>query len=489
MRFFRFTKYVAFTASLGLLSACDDFLDVNQSPNAVLVAPAPNVLVAAESHLGFQMGSDISRFSLLFVQQFAGQGGGGIQGAEYDRYNITATDVNNVWRAGIYGGGLADLQKLIDQTQATSPQYAGISKIMQAYLYGITTDSWGDIPYTEALKFATNVQPTYNGSTDVYTGLITLIDSGIEDLGKTSELTLGADDLIYGGDLTKWKKFANTLKLRLYLHYYPKVSATASSSIATLLGQGAADFMTSNADNFQLTFAAVSNNENPIHQFDLRRPNQIFPSATIVNLMNGKVDPRRASYFTVFPSSGQQYTGAVNGTGTNGVSTSFSRIHTFLRGAATTTGTAITYTGAAPIRMLTFAEYNFIRAEYFQRTGNTTEAVTALNAGIRASMTMAEVSAADADAYLARIPAQIATTGLLRTIIEEKFVANFGVAVEPWTDWRRTGFPALSVAANAAVPQIPRVLPYSDLERVSNPTNTPARTDLTVPSVFWDPGR
>ncbi|UOG73899.1 SusD/RagB family nutrient-binding outer membrane lipoprotein [Hymenobacter tibetensis] len=489
MRFFRFTKYVAFTASLGLLGACDDFLDVNQSPNAILVAPAPNVLVAAESHVGFQMGSDISRFSLLFAQQFAGQGGGGIQGAEYDRYNLTATDINNVWRSGIYGGGLADLQKLIDQTQATSPHYAGVSKIMQAYLYGITTDTWGDIPYTEALKFATNVQPTYTASADVYTGLITLIDSGIEDLDKTSALAISTDDLIYGGDLAKWKKFANTLKLRLYLHYYPKVSPTATSSIAKLLEQGPNSFMTSNADNFQLNFAAVSNNENPIHQFDLRRPNQIFPSATIVNLMNGKTDPRRASYFTVFPSGGQQYTGAVNGTGTNGVSTSFSRLHTFIRGAATTTGTTTTYTGAAPVRMLTFAEYNFILAEYYQRTGNTTSAITALNAGIRASMTMADVSAADADAYVLRVPALIAANGLLRTIIEEKFVANFGVAVEPWTDWRRTGFPALPLATNAAVQQIPRILPYSDLERVANPANTPARTDLTAPSVFWDPGR
>lgn len=164
-------------------------------------------------------------------------------------------------------------------------------------------------------------------------------------------------------------------------------------------------------------------------------------------------------------------------------------MHVYLRGVATTTGTSTTYTGAAPIRMLTFAEHNLILAEHYQRTGNVASATTALRAGIQASMDAAGVAAADATAYIAAIAAQVTSANLLRTIIEEKFVANYGVAVEPWTDWRRTGFPALSLAANAVLQQIPRILPYSDLERVANPANTPERTDLTAPSVFWDPGR
>jgi hypothetical protein len=139
--------------------------------------------------------------------------------------------------------------------------------------------------------------------------------------------------------------------------------------------------------------------------------------------------------------------------------------------------------------MLTYAEFNFILAEYYQRTNNTAQATTFLTRGVQASLDMAGVTPAAATAYIATLPAQIASNGLLRTIIEEKFVANFGVAVEPWSDWRRTGFPALTLATNAAVTQIPRILPYSDLERVANPANTPARTEITTPAVFWDPGR
>lgn len=487
MRFFRFTKYVAFTAMLGLLGACDNFLDVNQSPNDVLVAPETNVLVAAESHLGFLMGSDIHRYSSLFVQQFSGQGGSGVQAAEYDRYNVTATDMNNVWRFNIYGSALADMQTLITQTQTTSPHYAGISKIMQAFLYSITVDSWGDIPISNALQFAGNIQPTYDSSEEAYTQIFALIDSGLADLDKQSTFSPSADDLIYGGSLPKWRRFANTLKLRLYLHYLPKAQQTVDPNFAALISRG----MTSNEDNFQLAFAAAANNENPIHQFEGRRPNQFFPSSTLVGLMNTNLDPRRPFYFTESPAAGQ-YTGAGNGTGVVGVpATNFSRMHVYLRGAATTTTAAngnvtTTYTGAAPIRMLTFAEHNLILAEYYQRTGNVAAARTSLEAGVRASLTLAGVAEAAANTYVTALLARTTSDNLLQTIIEEKFVANYGVAVEPWTDWRRTGFPVLTPAANAAVPAIPRILPYSDLERVANPANTPARADLTTPAVFWD---
>jgi Starch-binding associating with outer membrane len=493
MRLFRFTKYATFLLSLGALSACDNFLDVNQNPSQVLVAPASNILVAAESHLGFLMGSDIHRYSSLFVQQFAGQGGSGVQPAEYDRYNVTATDMNNVWRTNIYGGALADLQQLILQTESSSPQYAGIAKIMQAFTFAITVDAFGDIPYTDALKFDQNVQPAYDQSTAVYTKLITLIDAGVADLDKQSTLTPGADDLIYGGNLAKWKKLANTLKLRLAIHYYPTASATAASQIAALVALPANSFINTNADNFQLAFENAANKNNPIDQFEGRRPNQFFPSATLVTLMNGKVDPRRPFYFTFAPAIAPAtvpslYTGAGNGTGVTGVSTAFSRMHVYLRGPLAP-GSTTTYTGTAPVRMLTAAEYFFILAEYYARSGNLASAKTNFDAGIQASMSVAGVVAADVTAYIAARPALTAANAL-QQIIEEKFVANYGVAVEPWTDWRRTKFPALSPAANNLTNgQIPRILPYSDLERVANPGNTPARADLVTPSVFWDPGR
>lgn len=490
MRTFKLTAY-ATLAALGVSSlvSCDKFLNINQDPNSILVAPSPNVLVAAETGLGFAMGSDLHRFTSLIAQQFSGQGGAGTQTAEYDRYNITATDINNLWRSETFAGNLADMQKLIAQTQDASPAYSGIAKIMKAYELLELTDTFGDIPYSQALLFDQNFAPVYDKSDAVYTGLITLLNDGIADIKKTSSVIKpGNDDLIYGGDLGKWERAANTIKLRIYLHYFPKVSSNSNADMATLVGLGSGSFILSNADNFQLRFEASANHNNPIDQFEKSRNNTFFPSATFVNLMNAKNDPRRPFFLTNFPVGSTTYVGAPNGTGAVGApNPNFSRMNTYLRGTATGGTGFNNFDGTAPIRMLTFAEYNFILAEYYARTGNLLLAQTSYVAGITASMNDAGVASADRVTYLASRP--VLTAGnAVQSIIEEKFIANFGVAVEPWTDYRRTKFPVLTLPANTnGINNILRILPYSDIERTSN-ANTPPRTDLTAPSVFWDPG-
>lgn len=489
MRTFKLATYAAL-AVLGTstLTSCDKFLNINQSPNAILVAPSANVLVASETSLGFAMGSDLHRFTALIAQQFAGQGGSGVQPAEYDRYNITTTDVNNLWRSETFAGNLADMQKLIDQTQTASPAYAGIAKIMKAYQMLVLTDAFGDIPFSQALQFDQNFAPVYDKSDAVYQGLITLLNDGIADLKKQSLLSPASDDLIYGGDLNKWTRLANTVKLRIYIHYFPKVSTTANTDMAALVAQGSGAFILSNSENFQLRFESTANRNNPIDQFEKSRNNTFFPSATLVTLMNVKSDPRRPVFLTPFPVGSTTYVGATNGTGVVGAANqSFSRMNTYLRGNATAGTGFNNFDGTAPIRMLTFAEYNFILAEYYARTGNLTAAQTSYAAGITASMSDAGVSSANISTYLAARPA-LTGASAIQSIIEEKFVANFGVAVEPWTDYRRTKFPALTLPANALnATSILRILPYSDIERTSNP-NTPARDNLTTTSVFWDPG-
>ena len=139
--------------------------------------------------------------------------------------------------------------------------------------------------------------------------------------------------------------------------------------------------------------------------------------------------------------------------------------------------------------MLTFAEVNFILAEYHARNSRLNDAKSFLDAGIRANMMDAGVATADINTYLAALPALTAVNSI-QVIIEEKYVANYGVATEPWVDWRRTGFPQLIPVANATFTQIPRILPYAELERVTNRANTPARSndDIIKPNVFWDKG-
>ncbi len=148
---------------------------------------------------------------------------------------------------------------------------------------------------------------------------------------------------------------------------------------------------------------------------------------------------------------------------------------------------SLTYSGTAPIRMLTFAEYNFIRAEAAVR-GAPGDAQAFFTAGVTASMQEAGVSAANITAYLATNGTLAGTTqDKIKQIIEEKYVALFGVAVEPWTDWRRTGYPLLTPTSNkiTQVTNIPRSLFYPQSEIDLNPNAKQKSADLQT-RVFWD---
>jgi len=465
------------------ITGCDDFLDVNENPNQLIDVPANTLLTSSTLGTATLMGTHLHRYSAVYTQQFAG---GTAQIWDLSRYLLTEVDINDVWRNRLYAGVLNDLKRLEERTLTSSPHYAGISRILQGYLFMTAVDNWGDVPFTEALQLADNLTPVYDSDEAVYAGIVALIDSGIALTNEAnSTFRPTGDDLVYSGDLAKWRRFANTLKLRLYLHYYPTNATVATQSISTLLGSGA-EFIVGNADNFQVRFIpGDADRANPISQFEVRRQNQFFPAEYFVNLMNTKADPRRPLYFTQF---GGNYVGMPANANQN-TSTNYSRMHVYLRGAVTNANPITGYTGDAPLRMLTFAEYHFILAEYHARNARLAESQLAFTAGITASMTNVGVAPADMATYLAARPALTAANAI-QQIIEEKYVANYGVSTEPWVDWRRTGFPQLTPVASAAFTQIPRILPYAELERVTNRANTPARGNpqIILPGVFWDPG-
>jgi hypothetical protein len=504
---------VALAGLFILTSSCDRFLGDNIDPSALKQPDFPLVFTGAQSNLAFHMGSDIFLFSSIFAQQAAGQNSA-TQPRFFDQYIVTNTDVNNAF-SFFYASELADMNDVITRSTAQgSPVYAGMSKIMQAYTFGVMVDTWGDLPYSDALKGAfIGPRPKYDDDQAIYESLFGLIDEGMSDLDQPSILKPVTQDLVYGGNITKWKRFGNTLKLRLALHY---AKVDNGAKLKQLIGGKAADsFMTSNIDNFQVAFENNPNRHNPIDQFEVNRPDQYFPAAFMVNLMNTKNDPRRVAYFTQYPYNSGKFAGAST---TAPTSINFSRIHTYLRGSITEDtsndsllqrtaanglkNTAITYSGAAPVRMLTFAEYNFIRAEAALVYGAEGDATAFFKAGLAASLSDVEpyVAPVNLPAYTdlkpkyitAQIKDTLTDTSIpltLKRIVEEKYIANFGVSVQPWTDFRRTGFPEIPVSA-AAVAQgntvLPRVLPYPLSEQSANPANVPARPSMAVKEIFWD---
>ncbi|HYH15303.1 MAG TPA: SusD/RagB family nutrient-binding outer membrane lipoprotein [Flavisolibacter sp.] len=463
--------------------SCKKFLDINKDPDRLLVEQADlsQLLASATANVGFTGGSDLQRYTALIMQQYSGQStGANNQTQDYDKYLITGADVNNLF-SSIFATSLNDLEVIIKRgNELNAPHYTGVAKILKAYTYQIAVDAWGDLPYSEAQKGVSNLFPKYDDDVQIYQHIITLMNEGIGEVNQpTSTFSPGNNSLIYPGTFAttkeKWVKFANTLKLRAFLHYSKLDKTLLTNQMTTLVNNGAL-FMASNADNFQMSFFNESRRQNPYHQFEADRPNYLVAADYIVNVMNAKNDPRRTAYFT---QVGGVFKGAKPGAPAG--ATTYSKLHTFLRGSQV--GTA--YSGTAPVRMLTFAEYNFIRAEA-ALYGVPGDVQSFFQAGIRASMEEAGVAAGDIATYLATYGTLTGTPEeMLKRIIEEKYIASFGVVMEPWTDWRRTGYPTITKAPNAVISDIPRSLFYPQNEVDLNP-NAPQQKSSLLERVFWD---
>lgn len=489
---------IAFSGILAA-SSCKKMMDINQDPDRIpdTNIPMAQLLPSSQLNLAFEGGSDLYRYSTLIMQQMSGLASQPNQTYEYSRYNITGSDLNNVW-SSIFSSTLGDLELIIKAAAANgSPHFSGVAKILKAYEYSLVVDVWGDVPYTEAQQLTANVAPHYDDDATIYPKLITLLNEAITEVNAaTSGFSPGtSSSIIYPGAFTttkaNWIKLANTLKLRLYLHYSKKDPAFSLSSMTTLINTAGVSFFASNADNFQLGFFNIPNQRNPIAAFEVSRPNYLFADQRMLNLMGAKTDPRRAVYFTDFPVGSGNYVGVSAAAPPATPTNNYSRVHTFLRGAQTAAGSGTnsnTYTGAAPIRMLTYAEYCFIRAEA-ALMGAPGSAQTFFTDGITASMTEAGVSAPNIAAYLLANGTLAGTNAQkLQQIIEEKYVAAFGQSVEPWNDWRRTGYPSLSIPTNAlnGVTQVPRTLFYPQSEIDLNPNHPPQKNASLQDKVFWD---
>jgi len=494
----KYFKIIAVFSGVLILGSCKKMLDINKDPDRL---PAtnnnvyPQLLTNAEVNLGFENGSDLYRYTTEIMQQMSGNASQPNQTYEYYRYNIAGSDENNVW-GNMYANTLSDLELVIKQsTAAGSPYYSGIAKMMKAYEYSLIVDTWGDVPFTEAMQLDANTTPHYDDDATIYPKLINLLTEGINDVNAaTSTLSPGTNSTIYSNATfatvrPQWIKFANTLKLRLLLHYSKKDPVFCVAQITALVNTAGITFMASNADNFSHPFFNNPNQRNSIETFERNRPGYLYADQQLVGMMNTRTDPRRPFYFTDFPFGSGNYVGVSAANPPAAANSNYSRIHTFLRGAVIAgTTPPFTYSGAAPQRMLTFAEYNFIRAEA-ALMGAPGSAQQFFQDGITASMQEVGVAPAAITAYLATNGTLTGTNAQkLQQIIEEKYIALFGVAVEPWTDWRRTGFPVLTPPTNrlASVPTIPRTLFYAQSEIDLNP-NHPAQKNVSLQDrVFWD---
>jgi hypothetical protein len=461
------TLFLSFTLSLLILSGCENkFDETNINPNDPTSVPAerllPHGIYSAVSNI-------IGPSGTVSLGLDAGNGWAQhtarIQYTEIDQFSFTSDLQDLPWRY-LYNEALADFQKIYELGKAgNNENLQAIGLIMRSWVFSALTDVYGDIPYSEALKGTTSgiVAPKFDAQKDVYTGLINDLKTA-SDLISTKTVDKEAD-ILFAGDMTKWKKFANSLSLRLLNRMIGKtgLSIDPKAEMTRILSDPAKyPVMTSNTDVAQLVYLTRPNN-NPTNE-NRRTRDDHRVSATLVDKLVALGDPRLGVYANKAVATGL-YKGVPNGLPNSDAGalgfTNTSKVGDYFMQETT------------PAVIMSYAELNFIKAEAaLKGVAAAGEATKAYEEGIKSSMAY----------YKLTIPADYLTTNALKAgeagltqVLEQKWIALFGQGVEAWTEYRRTGVPALVVPkVNYNGGMIPTRLPYPSSEESLNNANLKA---------------
>ncbi|MBB6239687.1 hypothetical protein HDC90_004345 [Pedobacter sp. AK013] len=465
--------YSIATMLLLSFSSCKKFLDVNEDPDHPLKVQESLILTPVELYTTTQIAAGYPTVTTSYwTQQLALNQ----ESPNIDTYRITPTDVNNTWSFDLYPAIFYNLRTMISNAdKKNNTSYSGVGKILLAYNLAVCTDLWGDIPYTQAFNALDGPKPVYDSQESIYKVIQTMLDDAIVKLNTpNTNKAMGADDLIYGGNLAAWKKFAYTLKARYYLRLSKAAgynAATQADLALTALQSGFA----SNADNASITYAGSAKAESPWYQNTLPGAGGVVLSSYLVNILKVNNDPRLP--ILANPGSGGGYIGRTSGTAAATDPSTYATVGTFYGGYIDGNDSG----SAAPVFLATYAEALFIKAEATLYKSGAAAATPIYNSAIGAHMDMLKIAAADKAIYLAA-HATLDPSVPLKTIIGEKYIADF-LSLEVYNDWRRTGYPALSVVQNAFKPYIPQRFPYPSQEITSNPQ--PQQSIATSTKVWW----
>ena len=394
---------------------------------------------------------------------------------------------------------ITDLEAQLETSEApTAASDLAIARIQRVLIFSRITDVYGDIPYSEAGKgFLEGIRfPKYDKQSDIYADMLATLESSAATLGAGGTSSYGSADLLYGGDVVKWKKFANSLMLRLAMRMV-KVDDDEAKAWATKAITGGV--MTSNADIAYTQYENAANdggpNVNPLTKcFTSRSSTQVKISKTFMDFMKDRNDPRVSVLCSTTDGNTDpalQFGQDIN-VATRGVANSKPNINIF--------GGSGTIIYDAPFFFQTYAEVEFMLAEAAEHWGLAGGNVEVhYNTGVTAAMEYlamyghgVNITPTQISDYLTANP--FVAADALKMINEQYWVATFGNGLETFSNWKRSGYPVL-VPANVATiltgGEIPRRLPYPGSEKLNNPTNVAAAIaqqggDLLTTRMWWD---
>ena len=479
--------------SLMVLVSCEDDLDINTNPNT-----PPNInkglaLSAAEGSIATVLGGDWFNLGGMFAQFYTQAPSAGQYDA-IDQYNVATDYANRLWTE-LYAGALNDLEYVKERSLEDEDTGTYLmATVLQAFTFQYLVDIFGDVPYTEALVGSDNISPGLTPGEDIYADLIVSINEALaayEENPVDGEVT--SQDLIYGGDMDNWVKFANTLKLRLYLRMASTSQADASA-VTALLNED--NFLTENAA-FN-AFTDASNKRNPFYEVQIQYLGNVntVASNSLLEFYNRNDDPRMAEVYTVDDEG--NYEGLDQGAGLD------------IGGQLANEFSRPDIEPTHPVFFLTVPESKFLQAEALLRYSGGTGAEEKYNEGVAASFELYATIGDDAD-----LGDPAAFTGPngpynydstdsfednLETIIVQKWAAMANVNnIEAWIETKRTGYPVITDPANPLYEEGRRIVSLASIlpgdqmplslfypaDEVQRNTNIDQKANLFQP-VWWN---
>ena len=468
--------YVMLPALLFTTACKKGITDINVNPKSPLNVPSATVFTNAERVLTNTVTSASVNLNIfrLIEQQW--------QETTYtdeSNYNISTRPIPDaIWNA-FYRDVINNLEqvKTLGASEGLSTTNLNtnkaISDVLEVYTYYYLTTTFGDIPYSQAAN-PSILFPKYDDAKTVYYDLLTRLDADVAIL-NTGSSSLGSADVIYGGDATKWKLFANTLKLKMGITISDLDNAKAKTVVEAAVASGV---FSSNSNNAYFQYLSAPPNTNPIWVDLVQSGRKDFVAcSTLMNQLKSTNDPRLPFYFTLDASGG--YSGSVPGASSN--YTTFSK--------PSTTITAPDFPGL----LLSYAETEFTLAEAVERGYNVGgTALTHYNNGITASVLEWKGTANSAELYIAQPSINYLTaSGTFKQKIGiQKWIALYNRGWDAWIEQRRLDAPTL-VAPTTALSAYPVRFTYPVNEGNVNGANVKAAGtaiggNLVTTKLFFD---
>ncbi|WP_166426958.1 SusD/RagB family nutrient-binding outer membrane lipoprotein [Flavobacterium psychrotolerans] len=429
------------------------------------------------------IGTEGSSYALIggFWSQYWTQSNGSNQYKDIDSYIIGTGDYYSAWR-DMYDA-LGDIRQVKKTALAEKNwNYYLIATVLEVQGSQVLTDFYGSIPYTEA-NDKSILEPHFNTGDQVYEFMINDLDAALsKDLSTSVGSAPSKDDLIFGGDMTNWTAFANTMKLKIYMRQTKSSRASiASAGITKLLSSGVA-FLDTDAAMTQ--FENNPGLSNPLYESDRRKLNtatNLRMSTTLSSFLDENSDERKGKYY-----------GAGNPLNQGDFSNT----------AGPATFSIVTLSATTPAYLMSREESLFLQAEAQARFGSGDKAL--YDAAVSENFTKYGL---DASSYLAtggkyEYPTSGTLDNKIKAIITQKWISSFpGNGFEAFFETNRTGYPKTSAVPQSDPSYIPGELAYSingatpgglfpkrviyPQEEKNTNNNTPTLSKITEP-VWWN---